>query len=293
MVRPSPLPLAEYADTYVGQRALEYLQRYDRPQPWFCWVSFGGPHEPWDAPEPYASQYDPADMPLPVPQPHDDRPRPRGILDERVANAPNPSPDDIAAMRANYAGKVALIDDQIGQLLHTVEQRGELDNTVIALVSDHGEMNGDYGLLYKSNFLDGAVRVPMILRTPQTVASPVAGQTHDGPVETFDLGPTLVELAGGALEHRHFARSLVPQLTDPDLPHREDALSGFRGEIMLLNQRHKLALNRQGQPYLLYDLEADPDERDNLAGLPEVADLETELRLRILERVLQSQVYEP
>jgi len=293
MVRPSPLPLAEYADTYVGQRALEYLQHYDRPQPWFCWVSFGGPHEPWDAPEPYASMYDPAEMPLPVPQPRDDHPRPQGILDECVAHAPNPTPEDIAAMRANYAGKVALIDDQIGQLLHTVEQRGELDNTVIALISDHGEMNGDYGLLYKSNFLNGAVRVPLILRTPQTIGSSVAGGTHDGPVESFDLGPTLAELAGATIEHEQFARSLVPLLCDPRLPHRDDALSEFRGEIMLLNQQYKLALNRQGQPYLLYDLQTDPDERHNLAGLLEFADLETDLRLRILEQLTQTQVYRP
>ena len=196
-------------------------------------------------------------------------------------------------MRANYAGKVTLIDDQIGQLLHTIKQRGELDNTVIALVSDHGEMNGDCGLLYKSNFFNGAVRVPLILRTPQTATSRIAGQTHDGPVETFDLGPTLVELAGGAIEHRHFARSLVPLLVDPHLPHREDALSEFRGEIMLLDRRYKLALNRPGRPYLLYDLEADPDERHNLAGLPEVADLETDMRLRILERLTQAQIYRP
>jgi choline-sulfatase len=232
-------------------------------------------------------------MPLPVPRLQDNRPRPKGILDQRVASAPNPPPEEIAAMRANYAGKVALIDDQIGQILQVIEQRGELDNTVIALVSDHGEMNGDYGLLYKSNFLNGAVRVPLILRTPQTVDSPVAGQTHDGPVETFDLGPTLVELAGGAIEHRQFARSLVPLLSDPTQPHRDDALSEFRGEIMLLNQRYKLALNAQGQTYLLYDLETDPDECHNLAGLREVADLETELRLDILERLAQSQTYKP
>ena len=63
MVRPSPLGLEHYADAYVGQRALQYLEDYDRAEPWCCWVSFGGPHEPWDAPEPYASLCDPATMP--------------------------------------------------------------------------------------------------------------------------------------------------------------------------------------------------------------------------------------
>jgi choline-sulfatase len=293
MVRPSALPLSEYADVYVGQRAAGYLRAYDHAQPWFCWVSFGGPHEPWDAPEPYASMYDPQAMPAPVPCPAQGRCRPRGVLDERLAQAPRLDPDDVAAMRANYAGKVTLIDDQIGHILQVVEDRGEWDNTAIAFVSDHGEMNGDYGLLYKSNFLNGAVRVPLILRTPGTARSAIAGQVHDGPVESFDLGPTLVELAGGALQHRHFGRSLRAQLSDPTLAHRDAALSEIRGEIMILNERYKMALNRQGQPYLLYDLQQDPDETHNLAGLPEMQALETELRLRILERMVGTQIYEP
>jgi choline-sulfatase len=293
MVRPSALPLEQYADVYVGQRAVEYLRAYDRPQPWFCWVSFGGPHEPWDAPEPYASTYDPQRMPPPVPRPERSHDRPRGVLDERLAQALRLDPGDVAAMRANYAGKVTLIDDQIGHILQVVADRGEWDNTVIAFVSDHGEMNGDYGLLYKSNFLNGAVRVPLLVRTPETAHSAIAGQVHDGPVETFDLGPTLVDLAGGTLRHRHFARSLLPQLSDPTLPHRDEALSEIHGEIMILNHRFKMALNRQGQPYLFYDLQQDPDETRNLAGLPEVRAQETELRLRLLERIVGAQIYEP
>ncbi len=65
VARPSVLPLEHYADVYVGQQAKSYLEQYERGQPWFCWVSFGGPHEPWDAPEPYASMYDPPKCPPP------------------------------------------------------------------------------------------------------------------------------------------------------------------------------------------------------------------------------------
>ena len=52
VARPSPLPLEWFLDSYVGRTAREWLEAYDKPEPWFCWVSFGGPHEPWDAPEP-------------------------------------------------------------------------------------------------------------------------------------------------------------------------------------------------------------------------------------------------
>ena len=70
----------------------------------------------------------------------------------------------MARLRADYAGNVTLIDDQIGDILRCVEARGEIDRTLIAFVSDHGEMNGDYGLIYKQNFLDPAARVPFIIR---------------------------------------------------------------------------------------------------------------------------------
>ena len=83
VVRPSVLPLPDYYDVYVGQQAKRYLSSYDRDEPWFCWVSWGGPHQPWDTPEPYASMYDPESMPQPA-QRKSDLPRPRGRIDRML-----------------------------------------------------------------------------------------------------------------------------------------------------------------------------------------------------------------
>lgn len=292
VVRPSVLPLEDYADVYVGQRAKRYIEQFDRDDPWFCWVSFGGPHEPWDAPEPYASMYEPESMPEPVPRSRDDQPRPQGWLDYYMARAsPAFDPGDEAAMRANYAGNVTLIDDQIGEILDAVEARGELDRTVIVFTSDHGEMNGDWGLIYKMNFLDGALRVPLLVRTPDTAASG-GGGVNESLAENCDIGPTIVELAGGELSYAQFAKSLVPAL-DPAVEHRDDALSEFRGEFMLMTRRYKAALNRDGKVYMLFDRAQDPRETRNLAGLSESRPVEDEMRLRILERVARSQLKAP
>ena len=114
-------------------------------------------------------------------------------------STPSFDPGDQAAMRANYAGNVTLIDDQIGEIVQVIEERGELDNTVIAFTSDHGEMHGDWDLIYKVNFLDGALRVPMLLRTPHT-----AGSVSDALVENCDLGPH----AGGTGRRRIGASSV-------------------------------------------------------------------------------------
>ena len=290
LVRPSTLGLEDYADVYVGQQAKQYLQNYERDEPWCCWVSFGGPHEPWDTPEPYASMYNPEDMPPAISRPPAGE-RPRGHLD-RAMRRMNPAfePGEVGRLRANYAGNVTLIDDQIGEILDAIEARGELENTIIVHTSDHGEMNGDYGLIYKSNFLNGAVRIPLLVRTPDSTN---AGSVCESPVEWIDIGPTLVEMAGGELTHRQFGESLCPVLTQPEATHRDFAISEIEGEIMLLNREWKAALNADGEVYLLFDVQNDPNEIQNLAGRSEVADIETALRLQILEWLVQTQLDEP
>src|SRR5262245_55381719 len=182
LVRPTVLPLEDYYDVYVAQQAKAYLQMYDRPQPWFCWVGFPGPHEPWDAPEPYASMYNPANMPPPCPAPRGRPGRPVGLFDHSLANQIQFEPGEVGRLRANYAGNVSLIDDQVGQLLDTVRARGELERTAIVFTSDHGEMNGDCGLTYKSNFMASATRVPLMLSTPKTRSQWDGGATFTGPV---------------------------------------------------------------------------------------------------------------
>ena len=279
-----------HADIYVGQQAKQYLADYNRDEPWFCWVSFGGPHEPWDTPEPYASMYDPARMPAPATD-EEEVPRPRGQIDrmrENKSYCPDFDDGDVGAMRANYAGNVSLIDDQIGEILAVIEERGEMDDTVIAFTSDHGEMNGDHGLIYKMNFYDGALRVPLLVRTPGVENT---GVLNNSLAENCDLGPTLVELAGGTIDYRQFARSLTGALNGS--PHREDVLSEFLGEFMLMTDDWKIAVNREGQTYMLFDRRNDPGETRNLAGLPDYQCDADALRLRLLERVAQSQLREP
>ncbi|HKE38792.1 MAG TPA: sulfatase-like hydrolase/transferase [Casimicrobiaceae bacterium] len=295
LARPSTLGLKHYYDTYVGWKACEYLEQYDRNEPWFCWVSFAGPHEPWDAPEPYASAYAVDQMPEALSgEMKGGVGRPWGRLDERLQRLLPMTHEDVAALRANYAGNVTLIDDLIGGIFEVIEVRREMENTVIALVSDHGEMNGDYGLLYKGNFLDSAARIPMLIRTPRTAAERQSDLAQrkvcTSPVEWFDLGPTLVELSGGEIRHMQFAKSLVPCLDNPKRRIREESLSEVGGEGMIRSSHWKLAVNNAGDTYLLFDLENDPSESHNLAGISDYQDVATGLRLRMRERVLESQL---
>jgi choline-sulfatase len=283
LVRPSPLPLAEYYDVYVGQQAKKYLHNYKRTKPWFCSVSFAGPHEPWDTPEPYASMYRAEEMPLPKKRPPVRSRGPKGELDQRFAESEDKI-DNARELRASYAGKVTLIDDQVGEILKEIETRGELDRTAIVFTSDHGEMNGDYDLIFKSNFLNPAVRIPLIVSTPEIRNSARAGKIVDQPCELFDAGPTLADFADAKITYPHFARSLAPLLQDAKLPHREFALSEFKYEMMYLDRDWKLMLNAKGEPYRLFDLKNDSDEMEDLVEDPARRDLIANLKRRLVER---------
>jgi len=294
VARPSPLDLDSYYDVYVGRKAADYLHDYKNSKPWFCWVGFPGPHEPWDAPEPYASMYDPSEAPEPISYSEEcwDRAekRPRGWLDRRLHERGGHVSSSLGKqLRASYAGNVTLIDDQVGKLIDVVRRRGELDRTVIVFASDHGEMNGDFGMVGKSNMLDPAVRVPLVIRVPGTRS---CGTTINCLVELMDLGPTLVELAGGELRHQQFGRSLVPILEDPSLQHRVEAVVELRREVMLYTMSWKMTANARGDPYLLFNRTEDPEERANLAGTYEGQKIEKEMMARLRRRIDETQVNE-
>ena len=288
VVRPSTLPIEHYYDTYVGRRACEYLRDYSRDEPWFCWVSLPGPHEPWDTPEPWASLHDPAGAPPPRAAPTSaTSERPRGRLDKMIKEDQRYfEAGETQRLWADYAGSVALIDDQIGQILRALAERGELDRTVIVLTSDHGEMNGDAGLIYKETFLDPAVRVPLIVcdprRSPQRHVSGAL-------VEWIDVGPTLTELAGGTLRYRQFGQSLTPVLDDPAQGHRAQVISEVHGELMVMTGAHKAMFNDRGELYALFDRAADAGESRNLAGQRGMKAVAADLTARGLGCVMSTQ----
>jgi arylsulfatase len=261
VARPSVLGLEDYYDVYVGGRAREYLESLGRDAPWLCWVSFAGPHEPWDAPEPYASMYRPADMPPALPRISDWQSL-GGQLD-RVGNLAKYSPpltdDAVRRLRANYAGNVTLIDDQIAALFDVLHRRGEYDDTLIVFTSDHGEMNGDHGLIYKANFLDPILKIPLIVKPPGH-----AGRAEPAITELMDVGATLADYAGASAKLGH-ARSLRPLIERSAATHRDSAIAEFRGNVALVTQRWKAEFDSGRRLVLLIDRLSDPLEQNNIA----------------------------
>jgi arylsulfatase len=264
----SPLGLEHYYDTYVGRRALEYLTSYDRPEPWFCWVSFAGPHEPWDAPSPYDRLHPAGAMPRAIPRMTGSSTA-NGLLKDLFRSPAHLAPPDeseIAKMRANYAGSVTLIDDQIGAIIDFLKDASVYDNTLILFTSDHGEMNGDHGLIYKGNFLASAVDIPFIVRPPKGgVGKELV--IADTLVELIDAGTTILDYAGTTWPVRSNGRSLRPILEGRNQTHRTFVVSEFGGHTMLSTRRWKCEFDPNSEPTLLFDRAVDPLEQHNLVAI--------------------------
>ena len=136
--------------------------------------------------------------------------------------------------------------------------------------------------------MNGAVRIPLIVRTPQTVEQKTSQRVNHSPVEWIDIGPTLVELAEGSINYHQYCKSLITSLSNLDVEHRSTAISELDGEIMLLDQEWKIVLNKNGKPYLLFNVQKDPNEINNLVVNRKHRNIVNHLRLKILERLMST-----
>lgn len=290
---PSPVPLEDFYDVYVGSCGAEYLKHYQEDKPWFCHISFGGPHEPWDTPEPYNKLYDPEKMPLPDPRMKDANPaRPRGLTDKLMAKQTiQCTPEQAKEIRADYCGACTLIDEMIGQVIQIIKDRGEWDNTIVLFTSDHGELNGDQGFVNKRNFFHGALNIPLIIRTPETAGQP--GRISDAFVHLIDVGPTLVDLAGGTLDYPQFGLSLRGLIDGSYSTLRDHVLSELSGEIMYCDEQWKVVLNKDGDIYLLFDRLNDPHEQLNLASAPGTEAISAHLIQKVMCAIAQTRCLKP
>jgi choline-sulfatase len=270
----SVLPTEAFEDAYIGRRAAEWIEHIPDDFPWYYFVSFAGPHDPFDPPTDYANRYRDSVMPSAI---QDELAGKPNWLERRRVAA---TPDDIAVSRRQYCGAIELIDDHIGLMLDALEARGILDNTYIVFSSDHGEMLGDHGLYTKSVAYEPSLRIPLLVSGPGIDR----GRTSDALVELIDVNPTLCELAGLPTQENIDARSFVPVLSGDQLDHRTEAVSAIRNWRCIRTQQYKLIENYNDVAEL-YDLERDPEELHNVAhqNTDLVRDFSRRLRNRLME----------
>jgi arylsulfatase A-like enzyme len=277
------LPLEEYVDWWICEEALEFL-RYPGSKPLFLWCGFCGPHGPVDPPAPYDELYPLDRVPLPRGRCDDPQGSPKGRPSARWDE------ETIRRWIAYYWGLVSLIDDMTGRMVALLEERGLLENTLIAYTSDHGDMAGDYHMMGKGNFYEEVIHVPLILAAPSSRQE----ERVSGLVEAADLAPTVLDYAGVAIPEQMPTRSLRP-LIEGRGQTRESVLCEYqtndrtRRGTCVRTERHKYAYWGQGEVEELYDLEEDPDELQNLASDPSRTAELSACRQVLLDRLQTSQ----
>lgn len=288
---------------WCSERCLEFLSE-KRSGPWLLSVNPFDPHPPFDPPPEYLDRYDPQDMPYPLFRESDlDHQTRFRSVDQQTTNPRDPRvpPDDAEgepadtsvdsasspptqfdsrAIKAAYYAMIEQIDHEFGRILDFLEASGQLDNTIVIFTSDHGELLGDHGLLYKGcRFYEALVHVPLIISWPEGYRTNLRS---DALVELVDLAPTILDALGPATPKDMQGKSLHRLLCGDIEPDRHkdhvvceyyDAVDLPRGShaTMCFDGRYKSVLYHDAHEGEIFDLQADPGEFDDLFTDPEFA----------------------
>tara|TARA_B100001250_G_scaffold395402_1_gene400283 strand:- start:35 stop:1222 length:1188 start_codon:yes stop_codon:yes gene_type:complete len=288
--------------TWCAEKTIEFIEN-QKGKPWFFSYNCFAPHHPFDPPADFLSRYNPDDMPLPKKRPEELKNKTTyQQLDSRFAHN-DPSGYDMGKMTDNdkqevtaaYYAMIELIDKQVGRMVGALEETGQLDNTIVIFMSDHGEMLGDHGFYLKGpHFYDEAVRVPLIFSWKNRMQADLRA---DCLTELIDIAPTLLEAAGIDIPEYVQGRSLLPILLGQTAAgqHRDYVFSEYYNAwthkhaygSMLRTLEEKVIVYHGTDQGELYDLKNDPDEFDNLWD----DSSHTTMKLRLMKACFDASVF--
>jgi arylsulfatase len=271
---PVPLEIRDYADVWHGMRTAQWIDEYDSAEPFFLWVGFPGPHDPWDAPAAAVERYRAADIPMPrsVELPELPGAGPLKIFLRAMmtySDSDTMTTAAIAEMRRAYYANVTLIDEAVGAIVGALARRAILDNTWTIYTTDHGEMMGEHRMLAKMVFYEPSVRVPLVFRPPGGVAPRTIGAC----AQLLDVAATVREIAGASALENSEGQSMLAAIVDerPFEPRRTLPTENF-GFAAFIRDRYKLVVYEETlAPVQLFDLAEDPAENHNVAQDPDYA----------------------
>ncbi len=311
------LPDHLHSDFFVGNLACWWLDTYPQTQPLFLQVGFPGPHPPYDPIPRYAKRYMSKDLPLADVSQDDLDSQPRVFKNMRNHNAEvdhdsvvhklEPTRAERHRLRAFYLANITMIDEKIGEILSALERNGYLENSVVIFTSDHGDCLSDHGHSQKWTMYDTITRMPVIVWSPSGQGNhdgrgPAAGKRIHSLWQLFDVGPTILELAGvevptwfeaqsmlhairGGASQAAAGREYVFAEQGPDTN-----LHGTELLYMVRSTRWKLVGFIDDNEGQLFDLESDPEENNNLWNSPEAAHHKKELQEAYFKQLMESGV---
>lgn len=270
------IPARKQAD-FVNGRVLDWIDdRGDRP--FFGFVNYFDIHDPYLPPEPYRSRF--AGKPV------------GGIINWRINGLdPQLEPSVIQDEMDAYDGAITYVDEQIGLLVDALEDRGVLDNTILVVTSDHGEEFGEHGhVLHGHSLYRQSIHVPLVLWNPDRIpggvriSTPVSNAATPSTVMDLVTGergpfpwPSLMTAEGDSVDSTPALAELVLKPWGPE------SFPTFHGAMQSIADGRWHYIRHEVFGPELYDVEADPEEQDDLAGVAAYQETVQELDRRIDE----------
>ncbi|NWN87454.1 MAG: choline-sulfatase [Micrococcaceae bacterium] len=296
---PSQATVQQDFDDEVAFRSLRHLndrvranQAAGEDVPFLMVTSFIHPHDPYEPPQEHWERFSEDDIPAPkypaAPSPEDD-PHSHRLRMMSGFDQQEPTADEVQRARRSYYAAVSYIDDQVGRIRQRLEELDLLDNTVIVVTSDHGDMLGEKGLWYKMSPYEQSSRVPLIVYGPDHL---VPRGRFANPVSLVDLMPTLLELSDAPAADVAGMSLLESARREQDGkagPEDRDVIIEYLAEgthapqLTLVRGQYKYIVC-PGDPDQLFDLAADPHELQNVAASAGYVNIVQQLRKELDSR---------
>ncbi|UWQ90535.1 choline-sulfatase [Rhodobacteraceae bacterium M382] len=278
-------------DEEVTFKAVQHIfdmARSDDDRPFFLQVSYTHPHEPYLCRKEFWDLYQDVEIPMPrvgaLPE-QDHDPHSARLLRDFGMLGIQFSDEDVGRAIRSYYGSISYIDSLVTRVLDALKSTGADQNTAIIFTSDHGEMLGERGMWFKKHFFEKALRVPLILSAPWITPQRVSELSS-----LVDLLPTFNGIAGITAEAEPLEGVDLTTLIDRGNPspgrtvYAEYLAEATPVPIFMIRQGAYKFISSSHDGPMLFDVDADPDERTNLAHNPEHSDLLAEFTRQVSEK---------
>lgn len=240
-------------------------------KPFFMYIAFNAPHDPRQSPKKYVDMYSPDQIAVPesfIPEnPYNEiMDAGRKLRDERLAPFPR-TEYAVKVNRQEYYALTTHLDDQLKQIIASLEKNGLKENTYIFFTSDHGLAIGEHGLMGKQNMYDHSMRVPLMVVGPHIPK----GKKIDTDIYLQDIMATVLELAGVQKPEYIEFNSFMDLIKDTQKDNKYNSIYGAykTAQRMIRKDNFKLIVYPGGKVMLLFDLKNDPNELKDLSDDPE------------------------
>ncbi len=282
--------------TWTMDRGVEFIQDTDG-EPFFLFASIKDPHPRILVPPELLDYYPENRIELSSSLRDSLEGKPEFQKTGKFRIRPTVTDEQLRQMVSYYYALITHIDAQVGRILRTLERQDLIDNTIVAFISDHGELLGDHGYVEKCLMYEASVRVPCVISWLGQVPG---GTRIDAPLAGVDLMPTLLDLVDATPPIPIDGRSVAEPILNGQQPERQpifaeiaslDAIyhgaqeqEQLAAHVMVRDKNWKYIWNRFDIDEL-YDLDTDPGEMSNIADDSEQQNRATTMRGQIIEMI--------